>query len=70
MWKAERFDIKNVIQVGHLLLPIYTQVVLVRAVVDAEESEDGSVYNIMFGHTALGSHAIDIFSTRGFYRLC
>ena len=34
---------------------------LVRAVVDVEESEDGNIYNIMFGHTALGSHAIDIF---------
>ena len=38
---------------------------LVRAVVDVEESEDGNIYNIMFGHTALGSHAIDIFTTRG-----
>lgn len=42
------------------------QAVLIRAIVDKECGSDGEVtYNITFGHTALGHHAIDVFTARG-----
>lgn len=47
-----------------LLFPL--QAVLVRAVVDKHYDSGGGVtYNITFGYTSLGHHAIDTFTSKG-----
>lgn len=49
------------------LLPVsyFPKVVLVRVLVDKEVAHAGVTYNITFGHTALGKHAIDVFTSKG-----